>query len=55
MYGPVIQLLQTNAKLTTQDIEAVAVKAGMTTMLQDGVLKAIRGETSLEEVYRAVG
>jgi type II secretory ATPase GspE/PulE/Tfp pilus assembly ATPase PilB-like protein len=55
MYGPVIELLQKNEKLTTQDIENTAVKAGMTTMLQDGILKVIRGETSMDEVYRAVG
>lgn len=55
MYGPVMELLQTNQKLTTEDIEDAAIRAGMTTMLQDGVIKAIRGDTSLEEVYRAVG
>jgi type II secretory ATPase GspE/PulE/Tfp pilus assembly ATPase PilB-like protein len=56
MKGQVFELLRTHDKhLTTQDIEAAAVKSGMTTMLQDGVLKAIRGETSLKEVYRVVG
>lgn len=32
-----------------------AVENGMITMLQDGVLKAMEGETSLEEVYRVIG
>jgi type II secretory ATPase GspE/PulE/Tfp pilus assembly ATPase PilB-like protein len=27
----------------------------MLTMLQDGVLKALEGKTSIEEVYRVVG
>ncbi len=41
--------------ITTVAIEAEAVNNGMLTMLQDGVLKAISGITSLEEVYRVVG
>ncbi len=32
-----------------------AVENGMITMLQDGVLKAMEGKTSLEEVYRVIG
>ncbi|MDD3711119.1 MAG: GspE/PulE family protein [Patescibacteria group bacterium] len=32
-----------------------AIENGMVTMLQDGILKAMDGETSLEEVYRVVG
>jgi len=55
MSGPVYELLQKSQKLTTQDIEASAIESGMTTMLQEGVLKAIKGETTLEEVYRVVG
>ena len=35
-------------------IEAEAKKEGMLTMLQDGLYKASRGVTSLEEVLRAV-
>lgn len=42
-------------QVTTEMIEQKAVEEGMLTMLQDGILKAIRGETSLEEVYRVVG
>ena len=43
------------AATTTQAIEQVAIKDGMLTLLQDGVLKALEGKTTLEEVYAAVG
>ncbi|MDB5164071.1 MAG: ral secretion pathway protein type secretion system ATPase [Candidatus Saccharibacteria bacterium] len=56
MTGEIRKLLQTGGKhLSTQEIEAAAVKSGMTTMLQDGVLKIIQGLTTIEEVYRVVG
>jgi type II secretory ATPase GspE/PulE/Tfp pilus assembly ATPase PilB-like protein len=42
-------------EITTEILEAQAVKEGMQTMLQDGVLKAIAGLTTIEEVYRVVG
>jgi type II secretory ATPase GspE/PulE/Tfp pilus assembly ATPase PilB-like protein len=42
-------------QVTTEMLEKKAVEEGMLTMLQDGVLKAIRGETTLEEVFRVVG
>jgi type II secretory ATPase GspE/PulE/Tfp pilus assembly ATPase PilB-like protein len=32
-----------------------AIENGMVTMLQDGVIKAMAGQTSLEEVYRVIG
>lgn len=41
--------------ISTKDLETAAIKGGMLTMLQDGVLKALRGETTLEEIYRVVG
>lgn len=41
-------------QITTELIEQKAVQDGMITMLQDGILKALRGETSLEEVYRVI-
>ena len=34
------------------DIEAAAIAAGMTTMFEDGLAKALRGETTIEEVLR---
>ena len=41
-------------QITTEILQAEAVKDGMVTMLQDGILKAINGLTSIEEVYRVV-
>jgi type II secretory ATPase GspE/PulE/Tfp pilus assembly ATPase PilB-like protein len=49
------QLLRKPANQLTSDmLQAKAVEDGMITMLHDGILKAIRGETTLEEVYRVV-
>jgi len=42
-------------QITTDVLQQNAVKDGMLTMLHDGVLKAIQGITTLEEVYRVVG
>ena len=42
-------------QLTTEMLEKQAVQDGMVTMLQDGILKVISGETTLEEVFRVVG
>ncbi|MEK7120467.1 MAG: GspE/PulE family protein, partial [Patescibacteria group bacterium] len=39
---------------TSDEIEAQAKKEGMTTMLEDGIFKAVQGVTSLEEVLRVV-
>jgi type IV pilus assembly protein PilB len=41
--------------MSSQEIEQIAIQNGMKTMLQDGILKAIAGETTIEEVYRVVG
>lgn len=50
------ELLETpESALSAQTIEAAAAKSGMHTMLQDGVLKVIAGETTLEEIFRVVG
>jgi type II secretory ATPase GspE/PulE/Tfp pilus assembly ATPase PilB-like protein len=49
------QLLENpKAVVTTQAIEEAAIAGGMMTMLQDGMLKVIDGQTSLEELYRVV-
>ena len=49
-------LLQTpSLQVTTEIIQEKAVADGMLTMLQDGMLKAIQGFTTLEEIYRVVG
>lgn len=42
-------------QITTETLEAKAVEEGMRTMLQDGILKALDGLTTIEEVYRVVG
>lgn len=43
------------AQVTTEALESQAVADGMVTMLQDGVLKVIKGLTTVEEIYRVVG
>lgn len=49
-------LKKPKGEITAKDIERKAVEDGrMLTMLQDGILKALEGKTSLEEVYRVVG
>jgi|AntRauTorckE6833_2_1112554.scaffolds.fasta_scaffold06595_3 type II secretory ATPase GspE/PulE/Tfp pilus assembly ATPase PilB-like protein len=56
MTGHVKEILERDAsRVTTQQLEAAAVSSGMRTMLQDGMLKVIQGETTLEEIYRVVG
>jgi general secretion pathway protein E len=56
MSSSVTQLLKLPPnQISTEMIERAAVEEGMVTMLQDGVLKAISGLTSLEEIYRVVG
>jgi type II secretory ATPase GspE/PulE/Tfp pilus assembly ATPase PilB-like protein len=56
MTGAIRELLESgNKQLSTQQIEAAASRSGMRTMLQDGVLKVIAGETTLEEIYRVIG
>jgi type II secretory ATPase GspE/PulE/Tfp pilus assembly ATPase PilB-like protein len=42
-------------QITTDILEKKAVEEGMRTMLQDGILKVIAGQTTLEEVYRVLG
>lgn len=55
MAGEILKLLQTTKITTTKEIEEAAVRSGMLTMLQDGVLKVISGQTSLSEIFRVVG
>jgi len=40
---------------TEREIMRAAIEDGMVTMLQDGILKALEGRTTLEEVWRATG
>ncbi len=39
-------------RATAMDLEAAAIKGGMTTLEQSGILAALKGETTLTEVYR---
>jgi type II secretory ATPase GspE/PulE/Tfp pilus assembly ATPase PilB-like protein len=56
MNGELRELLSNNTKiLSAQEIEAAAIKSGMRTMLHDGILKVIDGQTTLDEVYRVIG
>ncbi|HEY5152778.1 MAG TPA: ATPase, T2SS/T4P/T4SS family [Candidatus Saccharimonadales bacterium] len=41
--------------LTTQDIEDAARASGMLTLMQDGMLKVIAGQTAIDELYRVIG
>ena len=45
--------LRNNASV--EELAAIAVRQGMTTMAADGIRRAANGETSLEEVFRVVG
>jgi len=47
-------LRQPPNQITTEMLQQKAIEEGMLTMLQDGVLKAIAGLTTIEEVYRVV-
>ncbi|MCX6808516.1 MAG: ATPase, T2SS/T4P/T4SS family, partial [Candidatus Berkelbacteria bacterium] len=41
-------------KKPADDIKVSAIKSGMITMRQDGILKAFAGETTIDEVFQAV-
>lgn len=47
-----IKALISGGVVSEQEIKKVAITQGMITMAQDGVLKALEGITSLEEVFR---
>lgn len=56
MSEPIRQLLEKpESHITTQTIEEAARQSGMMTMFQDGMLKVVAGESTLEELYRVVG
>ena len=52
---PAIEKLATQEHVAISDIKKAAIKDGMVTMLQDGILKSLQGQTTLEEVYRVTG
>jgi len=51
---PEIQKLIQSDNVTDFDIEQLAIKNGTITMIQDGILKALAGETSIDEVFRVI-
>lgn len=57
MMSDSLQKLLSNPKsyISTQAIEKAAREGGMLTMLQDGMLKVVAGETTLDELYRVLG
>lgn len=57
MMSDSLQKLLSNPKsyVSTQAIEKAASEGGMLTMHQDGMLKVIAGETTLDELYRVIG
>ncbi len=56
MNEEILKLLQGgNTATSTQEIEQVAVKSGMRTMIQDGILKVCAGQTTLSEISRVLG
>jgi type IV pilus assembly protein PilB len=56
MNGEIRTLLESrHDALSAQTIEEAAIRSGMLTMQQKGVLRAIAGETTLDEVFRVIG
>lgn len=55
MKGRIVDVLTDDKKSTTEDIEKAAIESGMRTMLQDGMLKVVAGQTTLDELYRVLG
>jgi general secretion pathway protein E len=49
---PEIQKLIVAPEVIDRDIEIAAAKSGMILMLHDGILKALDGDTTVEEVFR---
>lgn len=47
-----IEKMVLSGKISEYEIERIAVKDGMVTMFQDGILKALDGITSVEEIFR---
>ncbi len=50
--NPAIQAAIINKNISDQELEKIAVENGMITIIQDGILKALAGLTSIEEIFR---
>lgn len=55
MSGEIRTLLESGKAASVEQIEEAAIKSGMRTMLQDGILQVVAGQTTLDEVYRVIG
>lgn len=51
---PIVREITNRSETSVQRLEELAIADGMETMLQDGIQKALAGETSIEEVLRVV-
>jgi len=52
--NPEIEKMILDEKVSEYEIEKIAIENGMITMVQDGLLKALDGLTSVEEVFRVI-
>lgn len=52
--SPEIEKMISAGNVSEYEIEKVAIKNGMISMFQDGLLKALNGETSVEEIFDKV-
>ena len=50
--NPEIEKVILGGKVSEYDMQEIAVKNGMITMAQDGLMKALKGLTTVEEVFR---
>ncbi len=41
-------------KASSSELRKIAIKNGMTTMLEDGFKKCLKGETTIEEILRVI-
>jgi type II secretory ATPase GspE/PulE/Tfp pilus assembly ATPase PilB-like protein len=54
-FSPAIQTLTLRHHVDSNQIKRTAMEGGMATLVQDGLIKAALGITSIEEVYRVAG
>lgn len=52
--NPDIEQMILTGQVSEFEIEKIAIANGMVTMVQDGILKALEGQTSVEEVFRVI-
>ncbi|NQV12451.1 hypothetical protein HQ524_03730, partial [Candidatus Uhrbacteria bacterium] len=50
--NPSVEAVIRSGQVSDQDMRKIASEQGMVTMLQDGILKAMEGLTSVDEVLR---